>query len=215
MSEVGVIAAKVRSEKGSLAARRLRKSGVVPAILYGHNETAVPLAVEELTLRVLLRGEHAGRGLLNLSIDGKQESAVIKDLQWDVFGKEILHVDFARVSKGDKVRVSVPVVLKGQAAGVQEGGVVDHVIHQIDIECPAEHIQEAVNVNIKDLKLGMAIHVKELVLLEGCKALASPDSIVVQVKKHVDESEEGEGLPGEGALEPELIRREKPEEPEE
>ncbi|MFO0945897.1 MAG: 50S ribosomal protein L25 [Planctomycetota bacterium] len=208
MAQSVVIPVTVRKEKGTRAAKRLRAEGRVPAVIYGHKEEVVQLAVPELDLRNLLR--HGAHGLLELNFDGKVESAVIKELQWDVLGLEILHVDFARVSKDERVTIEIPIVLKGSAPGVAEGGVLDQPLHSIEIECPANNIQENVVVSINHLHLGESVFVKDLKFLEGVTTSVDPDQIVIHVVKAAAE-EEAEEEAGEQA-EPELIRREKSEE---
>jgi large subunit ribosomal protein L25 len=207
MVEAVKIGALRRSQKGSQAARRTRAAGNVPGVLYGHKEEVVHLSVEAAALEALLR--RGGHGLLELSVDGKAESAVIKDLQWDVFGREILHVDFARVSKDEKIVVEVPLVLKGVAPGLAEGGVLDQPMHSIEIRCPADNIQEQVVVHVNQLHLGGSIFVKDLTLPVGAEALADEDQLVVHISKA--KTEEEAAAEGETA-EPELIRREKGEE---
>lgn len=208
MAQSVVIPVTVRKEKGSRAAKRLRATGHVPAIIYGHKEEVIQLAVPALDLQNLLR--HGAHGLLELNVNGKVESAVIKEMQWDVLGLEILHVDFARVSQDERVSIEIPIVVKGTAPGVSEGGVLDQPLHSIEIECPANNIQESVVVNINHLHLGESIFVKDLKFLEGVTTTADPDQIVIHVVTASEEEEE-EGAGGEQA-EPELIRREKAEE---
>lgn len=210
MSETSVITASRRTARGSRAVNRLRDEGKIPAVLYGHKEEVVSLVVEQAQIEALLRkGAH---GLLEVDLGGAKESAVIKEMQWDVFGKRVLHVDFARVSKDEKIVVDVPIVLKGTAPGAAEGGSLDQPLHTIEIRCAAGAIQEQVVVNISGLHLGQAILVKDLELNEGAEAVADPDQVVVHVTRQAVE-EEGEAA--EVTAEPELIRREKAEEEEE
>jgi large subunit ribosomal protein L25 len=205
MVEAVAVSASRRSEKGTRAARRARAEGKVPGILYGHKEEVVPVSVDATFLEGLLR--KGGHGLLELNLDGKAEYVVIKDLQWDVFGREILHVDFSRVSKHEKIHVEVPLVLKGVAPGLAEGGILDQPMHSIEIMCPADNIQEQVVVLLNNLHLGGSIFVKDLVLPEGAEAVNDPDQLVVHISKAKTEEElEAEEA---AAAEPELIRREK------
>src|SRR5262245_51195554 len=121
MSKSLSIAAKPRTEVGSRAVRRLRAEGRIPAIMYGHGQDPAMLSIDLHEFDGLLR--HGAHGLLDVQMDGATESAVIKDVQYDVYGREVLHVDFARISRDERVVVEVPIVLKGTAAGVAEGGV--------------------------------------------------------------------------------------------
>jgi large subunit ribosomal protein L25 len=208
MVEALAIGASRRTEKGSRAAQRARAEGKVPGVLYGHKEEVVWLSVDTTTLETLLR--KGGHGLLELNLDGKTEYAVIKDLQWDVFGREILHVDFGRVSKHEKIVVEVPLVLKGVAPGLTEGGVLDQPMHSIEIRCPADNIQEQVVVHINQLHLGGSIFVKDLTLPTGAEALVDGDQVVVHIAKA--KTDEEIAAAEAGTAEPELIRREKGEE---
>jgi large subunit ribosomal protein L25 len=210
MSGTAAISAELRQTKGRRAATRLRADGKVPAIMYGHKLDPEMLAIPETELQSLLRrGAH---GLIEIDYAGKKESAVIKEMQWDALGKEILHVDFARVAKGETVHVEVTVVLRGNAAGVTQGGVLDFQLHTVHVDCPAENIIETLRVDVSDLKLDQAILVKDLKLPPGIKVTNDPDLVVVQVSLAKQEAEPGE-TPA-GGVEPELIRREaKVEEP--
>lgn len=207
-----IIQATVRNETGSRAVRRLRASGKVPAVIYGHKLATVPIAIDSHRVYALMR--HGAHGLLELDVEGARDSAVIKALQWDALGKDVLHIDFARVSKDERVSLEVPIVLRGTAPGIAEGGVLDQPLHGIEIECAAGDIQESVIVSVNNLHLGQSILVKDLKLREGAKTSADPEQVVVQVVMPVAEEEApAEGT--EGPAEPELIRREKAEDDEE
>jgi large subunit ribosomal protein L25 len=208
MVQTTAIAASTRKTKGTRAARKLRSTGKIPAILYGHKETPVNLVLDEAEFRTALR--HGLHGMIQVAVDGANQSVVIKDLQYDHLGIDIFHVDFERVSADEIVTASVPIHLKGTAAGLKGGGVLDQPIHEVEIECAASKLVEHILLNITDLQLGQAITIGDLPLPEGAKALGDLESIVVHVIKPGVQSEET-GLPGEAAAsEPELIRREKP-----
>jgi large subunit ribosomal protein L25 len=182
---------------------------MVPAVLYGHGLECVPLAVQVGKLETVLR--HGSR-LVNLT-GAASESAFIRELQWDTFGTQLLHVDLTRISAHEKVEVQVTVELRGEAPGVREGGVVSQLIHQVSIECPAGSIPDKLLVNINSLALEQAIKVAELKLPEGAVMLADPEAVVVQCLVPVEAPEEvaGEAVPGE----PEVIGAKKEEEGEE
>lgn len=204
MGEIAVLSAAVRSDRGSRAARRLRATGKLPAVLYGHKQENIALTVDNEQVAGLLR--HGAHGLLEIDVNGVKESAVIKELQWDPFGKELLHIDFSRVSRDETVTIEVPVVLRGTAPGIAEGGVLDHVLHSIEIECPAIDIQEQVVVSVNQLHLNQAILVRDLTLRPNIRATNDPDAMVVQVVIPQEEVEEEKVESA--AAEPELIRRE-------
>ncbi len=199
---------EVRKSHGKRNAKRLRNGGAIPAVLYGHGEQTISLAVPRDQFSTALR--HGSR-LVQLQ-GGVNESALIRDLQWDTYGTGVLHIDFTRVSADERIEVTVSVELRGQAPGARQGGVVQHLVHQIEIECLATAIPEKIQLNINHLEIGSEIKVSELELPQGVKLLSDGDAVAVQCVEPVAEVEEAAGLT-EGA-EPEVIGR-KPEAEEE
>lgn len=212
------LATKPRPKQGSQAAARLRKEGLVPAVVYGHKEAVVPLALDRKEIETALR--HNTR-VVDLQLDGKSETAVIQEVQYDHLGQDVLHVDFKRVSKDERVKMSVRIELKGTPAGLGGGHVLEQPLHQVHVECPALAIPDQIRVNITTLQSGHPIHVRDLTLPEGVKALDPPDLVVVQIATvKVEEAPAPAAAPAEGAAattaEPEIVgRRVKEEEAEE
>lgn len=199
-----------RKDSGKRHAKRLRSEGKVPAVLYGHGEKTVSLALASDNIKAAVR-----HGARVVQLQGAvSDSALIRELQYDPFGLEILHVDFTRVSLHERVHVKVPLELKGQAQGAKDGGVVEHLIHEVEIECPVSAIPEKVTVNVANLKIDDSISLSQVPLPEGIKITSTTDEIVVQCFKPKEAEEEGAAAGTEGA-EPELIRKEKPAEAEE
>jgi len=215
MAEAVLLTTKPRNERGKMQTRRLRRQGLVPGVIYGHKEAtlAVSCSREELD-----RAVRHGVRVLDVQAEGKVEKALIKELQWDHLGKEILHVDFARVAADERVEVNVRVELRGTAIGIAAGGVVDQPVHLLPVECLAIAVPDSIRVSVTELQLGSAIHVRELVLPEGVKALMEAEAVVVQVIAKLIEPEAAPAAP-EAAVaepaEPEVIRRERPVEEEE
>jgi large subunit ribosomal protein L25 len=202
---------KRREKLGGSNNRRLRKLGQVPAVLYGHGEVSVPLAIDSVAVMGVIR--HGGK-LVRLQGD-LSEGAFIKAVQWDVYGKDLIHIDLLRVSETEKVRTTVTIELKGTAAGLSEGGIIEFVVHELDIECPAAAVPEKLVININDLHLGKAIHAHEVTLPEGATALDDEDMVIVHcIAPHVEADAEVAGAAEPGGVEPELIRKEKAEEAE-
>lgn len=195
-----------REAAGTRVARRLRKQGAIPVVLYGHGEQVLPLAASADQVKALVR--HGAR-VVDLA-GAVSEKAFIREVQWDAFGAEVLHIDLTRVSADERVRVEVNVELRGEAPGVKEGGVVEHVLHTVDIECLATGIPERLFVRINALGLNGSLLVKDIELPEGVKMLAPPDEMVVHCIPPAAE-EEAEA-PLAGAAEPELIGRKPTEE---
>jgi large subunit ribosomal protein L25 len=196
---------EVRPSRGTREARRMRRNGQVPAVLYGHGEAAVSLVVGQDDLATVLR--HHSR-LVDLK-GGVNESALIRALQWDTFGLEVLHVDFARVSADERIEVQVSIELRGTAPGANEGGVIEHLLHEVTIECLATAIPDRLQVKINALNKGEHITVGQLEVPEGVKVLADPEDIVVQCVEAADEAQPE--LHAESA-EPEVIGRKAEEE---
>jgi large subunit ribosomal protein L25 len=210
MAETVGLVAKPRQENGSQAARRLRRKGFVPAILYGHKEATIMLT---LNLDDVTKALRHGARVVDLKTEGgKEEKAFIRELQWDHLGKSLLHVDFTRVSLDERITVTVRLELRGIAPGVNAGGVLDQPLHELEIECLAISIPESIRVNIAELQMGSVIHVKDLHLPEGITTTADPDAIVVHVTTPVTEVEPGAIPEAGGSAEPEVIGKAKEEE---
>ena len=196
------ITAQPREGIGSRKVKRLRDQGLIPGVVYGHKEAVVPVTLpkKELTTHID-RGAH----VFDLSLDGKSEKVLVKDVQYDHLGLEILHVDFARVSLDERVEVTVPLELKGEPKGAAEGGVLQQVIAELEIECLVTDIPDRITHNVSEMAVDDALHIKDLALPAGAKALQDGDQIVAMVKVISDE-EATPAAEGETA-EPEVIGR--------
>ncbi len=209
MVELLTLSVERREEVGKRRNRRLREQGKTPAVLYGHKQDVVNLAVKTELVEAALR--HGSRFV---KLDGAvSERAFIKEVQWNVWGDVVLHVDFTRVSEHEHVQLSVPVVVRGEAPGLKEGGIVKQHLHMIEIEAEPTNAPEHIAVSINELGFNQQIHVSDIVAPEGVKLLADPEAIVVECVEPVV-VEETEGEVEEGA-EPEVIGRKKAEEEEE
>jgi large subunit ribosomal protein L25 len=195
---------EIRPTRGKRANRRLRAGGAIPAVLYGHGEKTVSLSVPAHDLEAAIR--HGSR-LVTLSGAVKQQ-AFIREVQWDTWGTNVLHVDFTRVSAHEIIEVQVPVELRGEAPGLKEGGVVEQPVHEIAIECEASDVPEKIEVNINTLELGGSITADQLELSKTAKALCGPDTVIVQCTLPAAVPEEEEVVAAEeGEAEPEVIGR--------
>jgi len=202
------VTAKPRSELGTRANRRLRDSGLLPGVIYGHKEAVVPVT---LPRKQVVEHLNHGAHLFDLSLDGKSEKVLVKEVQYDHLGIEVIHVDFARVSLDEKVKVTVPVELKGTPKGEADGGVLQQIINELEVECLVTEIPEAIRHNVNDMALNDVVHIKDLKFPQGVKALQDGDLIVATVKEIL---EVAPAAVEEGAAEPEVIGR-KPAEGEE
>lgn len=206
---VSVFAATKRDKRGTRASRKLREQGLVPAVLYGHGEDVVSLTLKvEDVMGAIRRRQHV------VELKGElEESALLKDVQWNAFGDRVLHVDLTRVSRGELAEATLEIALHGEPAGVSEGGQVDVVMREITIECPVYKIPAQIDLNIAHLKLGDSIVAGDIELPLGAKLQVPEDSTVVQcIERAVEEApEETE----EAAVEPEVIGRSEASEEEE
>jgi large subunit ribosomal protein L25 len=193
-----------RNATGSRESRRLRRQGLVPAVLYGHGEKCVPLAASRDALAAVVR--HGSR-VVELK-GAVKTSALVRELQWDTFGVEPIHVDFLRVSASDRVRIKVPVDLKGECPGQRAGGVLSLVMHEIELECTAVAVPEKIHALVGKLELGGVVKVRDLELPKGARALADAEESVVTCSLPSKMEEEAGGA----AAEPELIGRKPAEE---
>jgi large subunit ribosomal protein L25 len=202
MAESVALVGEPREGRGKQAARKLRRGGKVPAVVYGHKEETLSIA---LPLEDVEKAIRRGVRVVDLKAGGKEEKALIRDVQWDHLGKELLHVDFTRVAADERIVVTVPIQLRGTAPGVTAGGVLDQPLHALSVECLAISIPESIRVNIGELQIDSAIHVRDLALPPGVKAMSDADAIVVHVTPPVAEAEAPAAPEGAEAAEPEVI----------
>jgi large subunit ribosomal protein L25 len=199
------LAVAKRSVMGTTACRRLRRSGKIPGIVYGHQIDPIAIEIQWDSLAPVLK---AGTRVVDLDLEGNVEKAMFRDIQWDTFGKEVNHIDLLRIDPNDRVEVEVPIVLKGTAPGVLAGGVLDFHLHSVTIECLAIQIPDNIQVKIADLQIEQAIHVRELELPPNAIVKNDPETVVVQVKHIVEvEAAAGEGAAEPGPTEPEIVGR--------
>jgi large subunit ribosomal protein L25 len=216
------LSATARSTAGKGAARALRREGSVPAVIYGHARQVQSLAVPTRDLEKLLDVISAGSTVVELTVDGKTSRTLIREIQRHPFKKQILHVDFLELVAGEKIIVSIPIVLHGIPEGVRlGGGILDQVLRELEIEVDPSHIPNHLDLDVTDLIVGHSLHVRDLQIPPGVKVLADEDAPValVQISRAAIEDEAAvaataaaeEAVPAE----PELIRKTKDEEEEE
>jgi large subunit ribosomal protein L25 len=195
----------LRKDTGTRAAGRLRREGRVPAILYGHGEKSVGLSTTRDAVEAMVR--HGSR-FVEL-VGAVKTAAVVRELQWDTYGVEPIHVDVLRVSKTDRVKVKVPIDLKGECPGQRAGGTVTLVLHELELECTADAIPDHIHAQVGHLELGHVIKVHDLQLPAGARAVTGGDETVVTC---ILPTKKGEEAAPAAAVEPELIGRKPAEE---
>jgi large subunit ribosomal protein L25 len=214
MSETVAVKANVREMTGTRDAVRLREQGKLPAVVYGHKKEPVSIILDA---HEFVENLHHGHRIFKIDIDGKKDTILVKDLQYDYLGKDVIHADLMRVNLSERVKVEVMIELRGTAEGTHMGGIVEEMMNAIEVECEVKDIPEVLPVIIKDLKLNEVLHAGQVELPEGMTLVTDSDAVVVschETKAALAEEEvavEGEEGAEEGA-EPEVITEKKEEE---
>lgn len=212
MAETITLEAKDRAALGSANSRRLRRKGLVPAVLYGKKVANVNIALDAGAFNAALR--HHSR-ILDLKLpDGKIEKAMIKEVQFDTFGDAVLHVDLGRIALDEKVEIRVPLKYTGDPKGVAAGGHLEIVLHEATIECLAGNIPDDLRIDISHLELDGILRAKDVKALpEGVRLLEGAETVLCHVKPPQIEPEVVPGAaPEAAATEPEVIGKKKVEE---
>jgi large subunit ribosomal protein L25 len=212
-----IVEGKPREDRGKNAARRLRQSGEVPAVLYGGKGGPLPLTLNTKQLSMLLRSESGQNTVFQVRLPGGDEPAMVKDWQVDPVKGNLLHVDMVRVAMDVRVRVRVPVHTFGEAQGVKmQGGIFETVTRDVEIECLPSEIPGEFKVDITDFMIGRQLRAGDLVLdSEKMKLVTDPQRVIAHVVAlRVEEEKPVEAVAAEGAVpaEPEVIKKGKKEE---
>ncbi len=212
--EKSILEAEVRETGSKQAGKLVRKHGKVPGVYYSKHDSPIHLAVSEKTLNPLVFT--AETHLVSLRIDGKELDCVIKDIQFDPITDKVVHFDLIGLTTGEKFQLEVPVRLTGTPIGIKEGGIIQHLIHKLEIECLPKDIPQHIEINVSELKIGDGIHVKDL-NFENITFLNPEESVIVSVTHPKVEKEpvEGEEIVEEEQAEPEVIGKGKAEAEEE
>lgn len=211
---------KIKAEKrevfGKNASRRLRREGMMPAVFYEAGRGSVPLKLKKSDIFKILKLESGERTIVQISYDSELKDAMIKELQRNPVTDEILHADFIQIAMDKAVRVSIPVITVGEAVGVKaEGGFVDLITREVEIECLPKNIPEHIEVDISNLHLRQSLKVGDLTAPEGVKLTTQADTVLVLIEAPSKEEEvvvEAEEEVIAEPTEPEVIKKERPEE---
>jgi large subunit ribosomal protein L25 len=206
--EIAVIQGETRSTGGRHANNRLRRRGLVPAVVYGHDQPPETVALSRHDL--LLAIEHA-QHVVKVAIGKRKTQYLLKDVQYDHLQHEPIHADLMRVDADERVHVNVGIEFRGEPHGVHEGGELIHVLTDLEIECPLLNIPEVLKVKIDHLGVGQTLHVGEIELPEGVTTRHNRDDVVATVRAKrgglTAGEEEPEAVGEEAAAEPEVIGR--------
>jgi large subunit ribosomal protein L25 len=172
--------AELRSETGKGPAHRLRAAGRVPAVLYGHGMEPLSISVSGQDLLHLFH--KAGvNALVDLQVDGDEHLAIARDVQRDHLHGRYIHLDFLAIRRDEKIRVSVQVVEVGESVGIEAGGVVEHHLREIELECLPADVPERIEVDITRMRIGDMVHVGEIPPPEGATFLTDPETPVLSI----------------------------------
>jgi large subunit ribosomal protein L25 len=179
------LAVQLRTEKGKEAARRLRNQGLIPAVVYGQREEAIPVTLNPQQLAKALRGGAGERSLINLTIEGLQDgpitkTVILKEKQIDPVKRTLLHVDLYTIAMDEEIYVNVPVHVEGKAHGVELGGVLEQVLREIEVKCLPGDIPPSINIDVSSLEIGDSIHVADITL-EKATIQVDPEQTIVTV----------------------------------
>ena len=210
------LSAKPRTDKGKGAARKLRASGEVPGVIYGHGREPQPLTVNQREFDRLAERVRITSTVIELALDGKTARTLIRELQRDPMKRTVLHIDFQELVAGEKIVVSVPLNFIGTADGVKnDGGILEEVMHSIEVRVDPSNIPDHVDVDVTPLTIGHSFHIADLKLPAGVETTEDPEQTVVVVSAPRAEEEvapaavEGAIAAPDAAPEPELIRKPK------
>ncbi len=173
--------ADTREDTGKGVARKLRAAGRVPGVLYGQGVESVALSVDAREMFRVLHGGAGANALVDLVVDGQDHLAMAREIQRDHVHNTLLHIDFLAVSRTETITTSVPVVETGEAAGVKEGGVVEHHLREVTVECFPQDVPDQIEVDVTDIELGGMVHVSDLMAPEGVLIVTSVEDAVLSI----------------------------------
>jgi len=220
MAEI-VVSAKTRTDRGKNAARRLRREGLVPGVVYGGKGENVAVAVDPKALQRVLRSEAGRNSILKLDIaNAGSTNAILKSWQVDPIREKFLHADFYRIAMDVAIRVTIPIHVTGEARGVKvDAGILELIMREIEVECLPGDIPERIEVDVTDLGINGALRISDLVAPAKVKILEDADQVVVHVVSVKEEVAAAPGVAapveGEAAAapaEPEVLKKGKKEE---
>ena len=170
--------AEPRTRPGTAESRRLRSRGIVPGVVYGHKEGSVGIAVPAADLQPILASGHQ---LVDLKLDGNVQKSIFKEVQFDPFGRHVLHFDLQRVSADEVIETEVRVTLSGIAPGAEEGGVLQQDLDTMLVSCPATSIPDSIEVSVAEMRIGDEIRVSDLTPPPKVTFLTDAEEMVAQV----------------------------------
>jgi large subunit ribosomal protein L25 len=192
---------ELRSNTGKGISRRLRNADMVPGVVYGKGMDPMAVSIKYRELQAAMAGVGGRNNLITLVGGGNldQSMAIIADLQRDAIKGTYKHVDLHRINMSEKLRITVPIVLTGSAIGVKEGGLLDFAHHELHVECLPGNIPDRIEIDITNLAIAHSLHVSEITLPEGVKALDNPKTPLVSILGRAKEDATAEASATEAA----------------
>jgi large subunit ribosomal protein L25 len=182
-----VLKARNRDKKGSAEARKIRRAGRIPGVLYGRSGESISIDLDAQEFAVGIK--HISEStIVKVELEGKSFDAFVKDTQRNIMDSKVLHVDFYEVESGIALRAHVPIHLNGNPIGVREGGLLEFPLHEIEVECLPKDLPERIELDISPLGANQSIHVRDIPLAEGVKLLSGGDQVVCLVKYAKEEA---------------------------
>lgn len=218
-AEQNLLEAQARTPGTKNDARRVRKQGKVPAVVYGAGKDATPVSVDPRQVSRILHSQTGHNTVFDLALDGERTKAMIVDWQYEPIKGSLLHIDVKRIAMDQKLKVNVPIELVGEPAGVkQQGGILEQIAREVEIECLPGDIPNQIELNVGELVFGMVLRVADLPKNEKLKFLTDPDQPVahiITIKE--EEAPAADAIAGAAATpaEPEVIKKGKQETEEE
>jgi large subunit ribosomal protein L25 len=218
--EQNLLEAQPRTPGTKNDARRVRKQGKVPAVVYGAGKAALPVSVDPRQVSRILHSETGHNTVFDLAVDGERTKAMIVDWQYEPIKGSLLHIDVKRIAMDQKLKVNVPIELVGEPAGVkQQGGILEQIAREVEVECLPGDIPNAIELNVSELVFGVVLRVSDLPKSDKVKLLGDPDQPVAHIISIKEEEvPTAEAVAGEAAAapaEPEVIKKGKQETEEE
>jgi large subunit ribosomal protein L25 len=181
-TEINILEAQTREAGNKNAARRVRVAGKIPAVVYGAGKGTATVAVDPRQVLRILHSESGHNTIFDLALDSDRVKAMIVDWQFEPIKGKLLHVDLQRIAMDKKLTVTVPVILKGEAAGVkQEGGILEQILREIEIECLPADIPKSIEVDISHLTFGVEVRVKDIAHSDKLKFLTDSNQMIAHV----------------------------------
>jgi large subunit ribosomal protein L25 len=219
-TESNLLEAQPREAGNKNDARRVRRSGKVPGIVYGAGKQALAVSLDPRQISRILHSQSGYNTIFDLTLDGERTKAMIVDWQYEPIKGSLLHIDLKRIAMHEKLHIKVPIVLKGEAAGVkQQGGILEPITREVEVECLPEDIPSAIEADVSELVFGKVLRIGDLQHSDKVKVLSDPNqpvAHVVSVKEEAAPTPEAVAAEAAaGPAEPEVIKKGKQESAEE